>query len=85
MLYEVITDASIRRKLILTANRMIADAHDDTREGNEIIEESANGSRYAASGLPGVTMMVSPACRITSYNVCYTKLLRVQQEEQGGA
>ncbi len=37
---KIVFDASIRRKLILTANRMIADAHDDTREGNEIIEES---------------------------------------------
>ena len=29
--------------------------------------------------------MAPPGARITSYNVCYTKLLRHQQEEAGGA
>ena len=37
---KIVHDCSIRRRLILTAQSMIKDAHDETREGNEIIEES---------------------------------------------
>ena len=37
---KIVHDCSIRRKLIKTASEMIASAHDETLEGNEIIEES---------------------------------------------
>jgi replicative DNA helicase len=37
---KIVHDCSIRRKLIRTASEMISSAHDETREGNEIIEES---------------------------------------------
>ena len=37
---KIVHDCSIRRKLILTAQEMIKSAQDETREGNEIIEES---------------------------------------------
>ena len=37
---KIVKDTSVRRRLITTASQMIASAHDETREGNEIIEES---------------------------------------------
>ncbi|MDC7126092.1 MAG: replicative DNA helicase [Spirochaetales bacterium] len=37
---KIVREQSVRRQLIKTASEMISWAHDDTREGNEIIEEA---------------------------------------------
>jgi replicative DNA helicase len=37
---KIVQDCGIRRKLVKTASEMIASAHDETRPGNEIIEDA---------------------------------------------
>jgi len=37
---KIVQDCSVRRKLVKTASEMIASAHDETLEGNEIIEDA---------------------------------------------
>ena len=90
MLYEVITEGDVDQVAAREAGAALHDvlqladvarpavgAHRRQRLGGEPLDRPAQLAGEAAEKMEGERLDVLRALRITSYNVCYTKLLRI--------
>ena len=82
MLYEVITEYLERfDSVVWVVNKELMEEYNDTLP---IIENSivllGSGFNGDENGSHTGSVEVSPRNRITSYNVCYTKLLRIKMQ-----
>ena len=82
MLYDVITDSSL---IGTDRSIIVVNAAGYRVSGQPLLDFNKHDGRLLGTMFPGLTRIdvddsgCQTVCRITSYNVCYTKLLRMTE------